>query len=551
LPGSSDWTSLCASALQSATHLLPFSNFLHADLQVHSIILALITELPQTAETASILSELFPDPESLAPETRDKLHRILKEWQDSFLMDDCQPRKDENVAGTGNSADQRRTLSAVYYDKISDHKWQLDKIRQAFGASEEKLFISGSVVTEEDCLLIGSRPYERHTDFLLFLDTFYSISFGSCIESESTRLPLIDAFRSGVYRTQLELVPQKVIKKHKTKQSVGVRCTPQATSMVMKKSDDMENAVHFMTTPPPSIRAHFRSRTMSESDVKASRTCPANFQRVLSQPADVSVPTYKSGPGVITAATLFDSDTEMENTNNNNSSGLQLSPDCSREASIHLVASVSRSEHIRPACADCPSESVLPPATVERLKFDGQLAEVERVGEWLNGWAVRHHAEDNQRRSSAIRVRVSPQLLAYSLWLVDNDQRFTPHVDDVTVAMVHGQMRASVPREPSRTSAVVDSCVRRENMSLRSDVRSNTGSAHSLVAGPEAAPEDYARKSKKGRRKKPKSTCLDEVTEGGNGQLGLREAQVATYYQQPTEPTNRLAIYTDADRFEP
>jgi len=552
LPGSGDQVSLCSSALRSATHLLPFASFLRADLQLQSIILALIAELPQTAETASVLSELFPDPESLELETRDKLRRVLNERQASVSTDACQPsiHVDENTADTGINAGRCKTLAAVYYEKIRDHKRQLDKTQRAFGAYDEKLFLSGSVDTEK--LLIGSRPYEYHADFLVCLDTFYSVSFGCCVESEGTRLPLIDAFSSEVCRAQLEHLPPKVTDRCKFKQNTSICCTPWAKSIAVKNPNIIKNAVRPLINPLPSKRRRFHRLSVSESELNACRNAAASLRRVLSQPTDVNVQTYDSGPDTVNAAGFCDADMEMENTNNNNSSGLQISLDFSLEADhsadICSDSSVSGSDRIKPARVDCPSESVLPPATVERLKFDGQLVETERVGEWMSRWAARHHADDNRARSSAIRVRVSPRLLAYSLWLVDNCRHFTPRVGDVTVAMVHGHA-ASVPREPPRTSAVVSNdSARNENASLRRDFQFSTCSTTSLVTSREAMPEDCVRRSKKGHSKKPKSARRDEVTSGVNQQRWSWETQTGSSHQQPTVPANRSAN-NNADRF--
>ena len=533
---------------------MPFASFLHADLQLQSVILALIAELPETTETASVLSELFPDPESLEPETRDRLRQILKEWQGLVVTDASQPNVDGNVAEAGSNADQVTTLAGVYRAKVYDHKRRLDKTQQAFGAYEEKLFISSNTNAED--LLVGSRLYECQMDFLLCLDTFYSISFGSCIESEGTRPPLIDAFRSEVYQAQLELLPPKVIKKQKFGQDVGTRCTPWMNSTTGKKSDIAENALCCTIISPRSKHARSRSHSASETDLNVGWNSRVTLQRVLSQPADFDVSASKTGLDVISAAGLCDADVDMENTNNNNSSGLQLNSDSSVDpglsASICSVDSMSKTDCIKPARADFLSESVLPPSTVERLKVDGQLAEIERVGEWMRNWAAQHHAEDNRARSSAMRVRVSPQLLAYSLWLIDSCRHFTPHVDDVTVAMVHGHTSSSVPREPSRPSAEVNNdSVRDENVSVRRDFQSSAGSTNSVIRSQETVPKDFDKISKKGRRsKKSKLVRSDEVTDGVNQrQARSLEAQIVSSHPQLTELTNRSAN-NNADRFD-
>lgn len=58
-------------------------------------------------------------------------------------------------------------------------------------------------------------------------------------------------------------------------------------------------------------------------------------------------------------------------------------------------------------------------------------------GEWLREGTVKHQVEDNHPRSSAVRVQISPELLAYSLWLSDSCLRFayytSPHMSSMSL----------------------------------------------------------------------------------------------------------------------
>jgi len=493
-------------------------------------VLSLIQELPTTAETASTLAELFPDPECLEQETSEQLCRILLEWQDLLLPDPFHVDKDDqNFDDGGKREPHGGTLAAVYYDKIRDHERQLEKKRQTFGAYHNKLFTSGGVGSEE--LLIGFRPFESHYDFLVFLDTFYSVSFGSCIESEGTTLPLIDAFSDAVRREQLEGLRSKVTTKPKFSfRSARVEKTP------TKKSDTIEDTVSSLEK---SAASKFCSRSASESDLNVSKKSPAV---VLSQPVRPDDSTHKGRPDLSYSARSCGTATEVEHMNTNNFGILQSSPEPSgKTGPAATTCSGSKNDRIKPSFVNLLPESVVPPATVERLKFEGQMAETKRVGEWLSGWAARHHVGDSQARSAAIRIRVSSQFLAYSLWLIDSCHRhFVPHVDDITVGMVHD---SPLPR-------VSSSALAGNNSSSTS--RGSTGSLHTDGTNSSSVASHSSKKDRKGLRKQ-KSVCHDgsevEVTTAVNHQTwSLEEPCDLSPQQLSCESGNRSAD-NDADRF--
>ena len=531
--GESDRITLVTSALQQASHLLPFAGLLQADHQLQSIILSLIQELPTTAETASTLAELFPDPECLKQETSEQLCRILLEWQD-LLLPDCfhVDKDDQNFDNGGKREPHGGTLAAVYYDKIRDHERQLEKKRQTFGAYHNKLFTTGSVSTEE--LLIGSRSFDSHYDFLVFLDTFYSVSFGSCIESEGTGLPLIDSFSDAVRREQLEGLRSKVTTKPEFSfRSARIEKTP------TKKSDRIEDAVSSLEKSASSKHGHICRRSTSEADLNMSEKSPAV---VLSQPVRPDVPTHKGGLGPSYSARSCGTATEVEHMNTNNSGVQQSSPEPSGKTRPAVtICSGFKNDRIKPSFVDLLSESVLPPATVERLKFEGQMAETKRVGEWLSGWAARHHVGDSQTRSAAIRIRVSPQFLAYSLWLIDSCHRhFVPHVDDITVGMVHD---SPLPRDGSSALAGNNSS---------STSRGSTGSLRTDGTNSSSVASHGAKKDRRGLRKQ-KSVCHDgsevEVTTAVNHQTWSLEEPYALSPQQLSCESGNRSADNDADRF--
>jgi len=494
--GSGQSTALINTALQYATHLLPFASFLQADRQLEAIVLSLIVKLPLTVETASTVAKLFHDAESMEAEIRSQLDRTLEEWQGLFLVDNQQPGENVDSSITSHNG---QTLGMVYREKVNEYKHQLDKRWQVFGAYYERLFTAGHI--EVDDLLIGSRPFESCSDFLVCLNTFYSISFRSCIESECTCVPLIAAFASTVRQTQLEVLPAKVTKKRKFARSVSL---PRVKSTVATNFDIANNAA------------------------------------LQKDPNSTEI---------------------MRNTNNNNSNALYASSAKAghNTVGVGLIDSLSGDSRIRPPTfVDYLSESVLPPTTVERLEFGGEIAETERLVEWLNGWAVRERRDWNDavvRPSTVLRVRVSPQLLAYSLWLIDSRYQrggFTPSgVGDVTVAMVHSQVPASSPCEPS--APLADGGVRVvEATSLRAGHRHLSSRTRSSAAGQEASADQVtdgrkSRKKKSGKKPVRRGGDLhDEDVNGVKEQTWSWEA--SSLQPRPSESHNKSAN-NNVDRY--
>lgn len=499
--------------------------------------ISLILELPLTSETAVILAQFFVDVESVVPETRDTLCWVLKEWED-LLLDDRQQGDGKVASG---SMPRGQTLAAAYHEKVCEYEQQVDKKRQAFGAYHKKLFVPGKVLTED--LLIGSRPFESCSDFLVCLDTFYSVSFGLCIEAESTcSLPLIDAFASRVREAQFELLPAEVTKKPKFTRSISIHSS-HLKSDVTEKLDIVDNTVCSLPKPPRIKCGLTHTRSESETELNVGQKSAAVVQRSSSQPTEVTDLMSRNGLDVKKATALHDTVTTTQNAYNSNASARHTNSDpniAKHTTSLCSVESTSNSDRVKPV--DCLPKSVLPMATVERLKFDGDVAQTERLAQWLNGWTMRHYAGNNRARSSAIRVRVSPQLLAYSLWLIDNCQQFTPRVDDVTIAVVHGQTPASVPHEPSCSSAVVD------NGSVRNDSTSVQGGQQASRTGSSATgqevPAAYAKKGKKGRKKQRKIVHSDEsdaeVASGVGHQLcSQQEMWASASDEELAEPDNR------------
>jgi len=536
--------------LQYATHLLPFASFLCADSQLQTTILSLILELPQTAKTASTLAELFPDSQFLEEDTRNKLDQMLKEWQDLFVTGNLQPGENVDNIVTGTSTPCRQTLAMLYYEKVRDRERQLSKIRQAFGAYHEKLFTTSDTETED--LLVGSRPFESCNDFLVCLDMFYSVGFGSCLESEGPDLPIIDAFASRIRQAQLEVRPAKESKKPKLMRSVSLQSS-RVESSVAKEKAHLKNTVGSLPKLPANKHDLLRSHSVSEADLNSSQKPTAILQRSLSQPVKIGTQMCKSGLDIRNLTRLCDTNMGMENANNNNSNALHASGDRFTKSrcttSLGSTEMVPNGVHIKPAFIDYLSESVLPPATVERLEFEGEIAETERLVEWLNGWAVQKGTGNNPTRSSAIRIRVSPQLLAYSLWLIESRyQHFTPSVSDITVAVVHGQVPASVPREPSRSSTLItNGSVGVETTSFQ---RGNHFNGAGSSATGQEVPVDHVSGGTKGRKKqKPVANDVmsDEEADGVNGQIWLQDIQDALSPQHATKSGNRSAN-NNADR---
>ena len=462
------------------------------------------------------------------------------------MTDNLQPGVNIDNIVNGTSTPCSQTLAMLYCEKVGDRERQLHKIQQTFGAYHEKLFTTSDIEAEE--LLVGSRPFESCCDFLVCLDMFYSISFGSCIESEGPSLPIIDAFASRIRQVQLEVLPAKETKKPKFTRSVSLQSSRVESSVAKEKARlRLKHTVGPLPKLPPNKRDLLRSRSVGEADLNTGQKPAAILQRTLSQPVKIGVPMSKSGLDIRNSARLRDASTGMVNANNNNSNALHKSRDPFMKSRFNTSLGSTELEsygvHIKPAFIDYLSASVLPPATVEQLEFTGQIAETERLVEWLNGWAVRNNAGNNPTRSSAIRVRVSPQLLAYSLWLIESRyQHFTPRVNDITVAVVHGQVPASVPREPSCSSTLVtNGSVAVEATSFQ---RGNQSSGTGSSATGQEVPADHVKGGTNGWKElKPVADeeMSDEDADGVNQQTWSQDTQDDLSPQHANESGNRSA----------
>lgn len=531
----------------------PFASFLHADHWLHSIVLSLIPELPPTAKTASTLAVLFPNANILHipdPEDRDKFRHILEEWEHVAVMDNRQLSSDSYSVDTGactspTGTPQSQTLSDLYYRKCHDHNQHLRKKVRAFGVCNEAVFVS----SEFNKLLIGSRPFESCSNFLVCLDTFWSISFGSCVESDSDRLPLIAAFMHKVRQMKLKPVQPKLATEPKLARSISSLCSPWTECPEMEMRDTVDDtSCHPQKSCQKKLRL-FRSHSVSESDFivgrksRAGWKSPRGLRRMLSQPARISqLPVFKTGLGMRNSAKLHSTNTSVDHSFTTLQSGADFS--LATRASGSSCTSVSASNHyVNPAPSDLFFESVLPKAVVERLKFDGQLAKTERLAEWLNSSAAWHHAVDADARSSAIRIKVSPQLLAYSLWLIESCQHFTPpHVNDAVVAVVNGQVPASVPREPSHSQALVNSGS--AGVQSTSVQRSRSHSARTVSSFSDQQPPEQS-VEKRGRKgcKKPKAKPVycSEIRDNVNLQSWLMESPAASLDHELSKMVNRSA----------
>ena len=162
---------------------------------------------------------------------------------------------------------------------------------------------------------------------------------------------------------------------------------------------------------------------------------------------------------------------------------------------------------------------------------------------------MQNSAGNNPTRSSAIRVRVSPQLLAYSLWLIESRyQHFTPRVSDITVAVVHKQVPASVPREQSRSSTLITNGGVESTFFQRGNQSNGAGSS---ATGQEVS-LDHVKGGTKGRKKQKPVTddgMNDEDADGVNDQTWLQDIQDASSPQRATESGNRSAN-NNTDRFD-
>lgn len=434
----------CSKALRLATNLLPFATFMRAERQLHSATMSLILELPKTRNTAMTLANLFPDVESVCPESQGKLRWILKEWQGVFLSD----RKNSET-----ESQRGQTMALHYHDVACQHQQSLDQKCRVFGSYEETVFGSQQDTVDNSNLMIGSRPFESDGHFIGFLDTFYSISFSHDLNSDqqTNYLPLLATFMPKIIQQELN---SSSLHGPTIQRNISICGSSDPAFSIAFNPSIVESTVQEPPNPfSVKLTGLFRSRS-----VDCVRDSPNVTRKNLLQAKKIDVLTLKqlTRRGSLTLKTSRTS-TSPRNTNNNNAGGYRgHSPVCGfgRSASLlELHNDMSLEDSTGNLIPKYLNESVLSDADVKKMVFTGNYLNSEKMADWLNSYTSKNLGEwlKSGPHKTAMRVKVSPKMLTYALWLLEQRNYVVPRVDDVIVAVVQHGRPVSVPPQQNST----------------------------------------------------------------------------------------------------
>jgi len=432
---------MCEGALRVAVNLLPFASFMQAERQLHSVVLSLILEMPKSRKVAVLLAKLFPDVELVSAETQEKLRWILKEWQGVFLSDG----RNGSEGSEPNESKRGQTLALLYHDVACQHQQFFEQKCRAFGTYDEEVFARKEVSNGSN-LMIGSRPFESCLEFIQLLDTFYSISFSHELNSsrQVKQLPLVGAFVHNIRQQELS---SGFVCGPKLQRNISISENAVSVGTLPPKPIIIHNSV-YQSARPPSIKLTglFRSRSVDCLDESSNM-----MKKSLSQPEEIDVlsaePLVHSGA---VARKSTKAKLSPRNTNNNNAGSFRRNGPIRpfvRSMSLVEFDEVSVEGSIKDLRSEYLVESVLSDASVKEMKFDGNFMTSERMADWMNSYMSKNLGDWSKASSpvAAVRVRVSPKMLTYALWLLDNTRHFYPRVDDVIVAVATQNTRRSQP----------------------------------------------------------------------------------------------------------
>lgn len=435
MPATSDesWNAICQETLFWSVLYLPFAEFLDAERDIYATVLSVITEMPASAKTAKVLAKHFPNGEHFDAEIQQKLQEIIKEWQGVFLRDD------------GSSSGL--TMNLVYCEEVANVVQSIERKRNTFHEYNERVFVS-----LENSLEIGSRPFETSTEYANFLGIFFDVCLGKALELASHSkgsIPLLKEFSADIRKRELSKMPKRVFSRSSDD---VISLNPLKQSLSAKwKLNAMKTLVQVPNTDAQQVGL-FRSMSTGDvgrvSDIKIARSSSVTFPGIVDEsgfPLDIYDPSVISE---YSGTSRRKGQRPSSANRNNNSSNLRPNArDFRRSVSgFESLSGCSNRE------SDALSQPIVPNWILEKMKFDLGFIELQRLVEWLLQWAGGRSAfsdgsllfksSPTHIQKPLMQVQVTPQLLIYSLWLIDNiDTTQTKSLvaakqEEVTVAMV-------------------------------------------------------------------------------------------------------------------
>ena len=489
--GDMEWLTHCKKTLEWALHMIPFTHCLQGGGQVfYGAILSLLIELPANEAAGKILAEHFYDSDNLDPEIQDRLQCLLKEWQGVFLDEQPKLRQRESSNSDSGLIESPRglTLSLYYQKQAQKVETLLTRKNRTFGKFDEFVFASHLEMDnandfEDDGVgCIGSRPFESTEEYLQFLDEFYAVSFHQIMDAEKenkceTSTALLLEYSDQIRSHEINSLTHRAVSSLQRKQGglnvVTITSPRGITSLRGRTFTPIKVKVKKSGTPqlpphPSKKGGLFRSRSFSDiSKIKPKK-------KVVAPEKDENLNNSWLG-GTLTSELQPTKTHILAAPDGRVSRQLPKIPPFILKGDSKLERSLSVSDIQKQLIPeeildgdsadtmDPLSTPVVPEWLLDNMKYASKWNNTEQLLQWLFRWSNRNHTlvdrkhypqnspratepgTSQMKMSSALKIRVPPRMVMYSLWLLEN-----VYYPDPSYAS-----QAHIPTEPVETTVAV------------------------------------------------------------------------------------------------
>ena len=426
--------------------------------------LSAILELPTDENTACILARYFPDPDNVNPEIQDRLRWILNDWHRLFIsevgesesprgmtsesprgmtsesprgMTSESPRgmMSESPRGMTSESPRGMTMHLCYYKHARDSKRSMKNKQKLFKKYEEQIF---SEENQQGVGEVGSRPFESSREYLEFLERFFDLCFTKVLViADQNAKPLLNKYFTDIRRHEFDRLPTEVFPGLDFEQPVSIKNSKSFPSQ--KKL----NTVLTTSVKPAkgSVKKMglFRSLSVNDAGRKSSNVPQWIGSKNSPMVLNILAPIKRSRSESTLRGRSFKDVSQLNRNNSNNK-------DTRKRKSRNLNNTTS--DFQSGSVGSLLAHPVVASLNLEHTEFEREYAEVECLARWLTIWSSRNRTAPHKfsnnlqtNSSTAIKVKITPKLLVYSLWLIDNclTSKHKPVMrsnHEITVAMV-------------------------------------------------------------------------------------------------------------------
>ena len=340
----------------------------------------------------------------------------------------------------------------------------LARKKEIFGSYNCFVFLPKDGDTEADAqspedippIRIGSYPFEGEAHYLYFLDTLFAISFNKLLDLQNedasqSYLPCLPPFSVNIRQKEFSSLSHKVAVGLQEKHSKATKSSKnREKSLSIKKSpvkskNDSMNTNIARKKPKVKPRGLFRSKsfsdlspskvnpyhmTQSKYDVLIESGRPPVKRSVSFQPQDSSTPSQPT-----TMERRHSYDNLLDTTSQHLEEEMPLAGSYRHSSMFDLtgthnfsISDLRSTIRQEDEIDQCDFAVVFNPSVIKVESFGSKYDNVRALLNWLTHWAGKHHIlllapEDtttNLDSRHAIKLTVSPPVIVYCLWLIEN-----------------------------------------------------------------------------------------------------------------------------------